>query len=509
MSNRLGIALANSAWFAGSLPAHYRFRRALRNPAQTQRSILARLLRANAGADFGRKHAFASIKSVRDFQSAVPIQSYEEIEPWIDRIKAGERNVLTAEPVVAFEKTSGSSSAAKYIPYTRSLLREFQLAVGVWMVDLYRSYPALFAGTSYWSITPLSREPESTPGGIRVGLENDTEYFGALEQLILRRLLAVPNSVSHVADLDVCLHETCTFLLKSPNLAFISVWNPSFLTLLMEFLERHADSLLPRLRGRLTSESLWPNLKVISCWTDGASRLALPGLRKFFPNTPVQGKGLLATEGVVSVPLHGRGSALAITSHFLEFLPAGSSAPLLAHELELGREYTVIISTGGGLWRYRLGDRVRVTGFVGAVPLVEFIGREEGVCDFQGEKLHPVFVSNAIEKWRNETNWQGTFAMLAPLNGDPPCYALFADGDGVCSIDEFLCQNPHYEYCRRLGQLGCARTFRIEGNAIGTYLRHCESLGQRLGSIKPTPLHNAFGWEDVFDGEWLPEDVYA
>src|SRR5438046_2976776 len=81
----------------------------------------------------------------------------------------GEPGVLTTEPVVMMEKTSGSAGAAKYVPYTASLRREFQEAVGAWMFDLFTRRPGLLAGAQYWSISPAARQREFTPGGLPVG----------------------------------------------------------------------------------------------------------------------------------------------------------------------------------------------------------------------------------------------------------------------------------------------------------------------------------------------------
>src|SRR5580704_7845901 len=123
-------AAAHAAWLASCWAPYRSLRRAQKNPAVAQAALLDRLLRANASSAYGQKFGFGRLRTAREFQSAVPIVGYEEIRPWVERIKAGEQAVLTEEPVLMLEKTSGSSSAAKYIPYTASLRREFQRAVG-------------------------------------------------------------------------------------------------------------------------------------------------------------------------------------------------------------------------------------------------------------------------------------------------------------------------------------------------------------------------------------------
>jgi hypothetical protein len=541
---------AHAAWLASCWAPHHELRRAQKDPAEAQASLLDWLLRANASSAYGREYGFSRLRNAREFQSAVPIVDYDELRPWIERIKAGEQGVLTEEPVLMLEKTSGSSTAAKYIPYTASLRREFQRAVSAWMFDLYEHNPTLISGTAYWTITPLAREPEVTAGGLRVGFENDTEYLGAAERFLLRKILAVPEEVARIPDLDTAMYVTLRFLLQSPWLRFISVWAPSFLTVLFEHLQKNAEQLLADVhdgalrppnklpdaiasllqsklrvepararqlerarqeRGTLRAQDLWPKLRVISCWTDASSRTTVPALRELFPGVLIQGKGLLATEGVVSVPLVERGACVAAaTSHFYEFIEQPGARPRLLHELEANHEYSVLLTTGGGFYRYRLGDRVRMTGFAGNAPLLEFLGKEDGVSDLCGEKLSPAFVGSVLQELSVERAYSSDFAMLAPSQQESPRYVLFLQGDTsqtdlAAQLDKKLTQNPHYAYCRRLGQLAAPRIFQITSDAGESYLRRCVATGQRAGAVKAVALHRMMGWEEVFHGEWTEQ----
>ena len=114
-----------------------------------------------------------------------------------------------------------------------------------------------------------------------------------------------------------------------------------------------------------------------------------------FPGVEIQPKGLLATEAFVTIPFAGR-HPLAIRSHFFEFLEG--DRPRMAHQVEPGGIYSVVVTTGGGLYRYRLEDRVEVTGFVGRTPSLRVLGKEGHVSDLRGEKLHESFVAGALER---------------------------------------------------------------------------------------------------------------
>ena len=106
-------------------------------------------------------------------------------------------------------------------------------------------------------------------------------------------------------------------------------------------------------------ERLWPALRVISCWGSAVAALSLEDTRRRFPNTHLQPKGLLATEAFVTLPFRNQ-YPLATTSHFFEFLDEHGEAHTVEH-LRAGNEYEVLVTNGGGLRRYRLGDRVPVS----------------------------------------------------------------------------------------------------------------------------------------------------
>jgi hypothetical protein len=475
--------------------------------------------------------------------------TYDALVEEVEAIKGGGQKVLTEAPVLMLEKTSGSTAAAKYIPYTIRLKREFQAAVAPWMADLHGRRPKMFFGGAYWSVSPLAAEREATEGSLPVGFEDETEYFGSFERRLLRRLLLTPPELPRIPDIETCRYVTLRFLLANPHLTFISVWSPSFLTLLMRCLEEHGPRLIRDIRdgtlsppvplppglqailsqrlaplskrarlldgilkhhGKLFSREIWPSLAVISCWASASASRFLPELRQLFPEVEIQPKGLLATEGVISIPLTGHpGAALAATSHFLEFVDADKphSRPLVADEIEAERVYSVIITTGGGLYRYALGDRVRVVGRVKATPLVEFVGRAETTSDLCGEKLHETPVRSALEKVLQEFHMEPSFVMIAPEWGEPPGYVIFIEGADlhphlfnrfVSRVEAELSAGPHYAYCRRLGQLRPLAGLHIRSGGNRAYMERCAAMGQRHGNIKPTVLHRETGWSEWF-----------
>jgi hypothetical protein len=446
--------------------------------------------------------------------------------------------------VLRFEPSGGSSGASKHVPVTRGLLDEFHRALAPMLFNLLHARPALRMGPSYWSISPIGREQGRTAGGIPIGSLEDSAYLPAFLQPLLSRVFAVPGQVALLPEVETCRYVTLWYLVACADLALISVWNPSFLTLLMDALEARGERLvedlkrgvcrppsgaaapaLSRMRFRphperaallrealrsgLQASFLWPRLSLLSMWTDAQAAHAVGPARRRFQGIELQGKGLLATEGVVSLPLFDAPApVLAVRSHFFEFIePERPDArPLLAHQLQPGRSYSVLLSTSGGLLRYRLGDLVRCEGFHSSTPCLRFLGRADAVSDLVGEKLAATRVSAVLEAALSSLfEHRPPFAMLAPEWDAPPAYRLFIESDAsdarleevARAIEQALCEGYHYRYARELGQLGPVTVQRVT-DAVRRYEARCIALGQRAGDIKPTDLHRRAGWSAWF-----------
>lgn len=536
-------AAANHLYLAAAAAHRARFERAARDPGAAQRRILRTLLEANRDSAFGREHGFGEIRTLRDFRARVPLRDFEGVRGYVDRVAAGEDAVLTREPVEFVEPSGGSSGASKLIPYTASLLREFSAATMPWVFDLLWSRPALRGGRAYWAVSPPGRRPERTEGGVRIGMEHDSDYFPRPVRAVLDRVIGVPRAVSRAPDMASCRYLTLLALLGMPDLAMASVWNPSFLTLMATALDEYWERLLRDLErggcsiplaaslraeiaphfparpsraaglrarfGRAAPEELgrvWERLALISCWTDAHARRALEGMRRRFPGVEVQGKGLLATEGVVSFPLFAAGGAVAaVASHFLEFIPEDGGEPRLADEVEEGRAYEVALTTGGGLFRYRLRDLVRVDGWHRRAPVLAFIGRADRTSDLAGEKLTAPFAERVLSMAEARTGVRAPFAMLAPSWGAPPRYLLFAETDRPSAAllaqeaERLLAESHPYALCRALGQLGPVQGVPV-ADGERAYERACARRGQRAGAVKPAALDPGLGWEAELGG---------
>ncbi|MFC1704345.1 GH3 auxin-responsive promoter family protein, partial [Candidatus Omnitrophota bacterium] len=457
-------------------------------------------------------------------------------------------------------------------PYTKTLQVEFHEGIKPWLFDLLKSRPKIMLGKMYWSITPVAYQQKTTEGGISIGFQEDAEYFGGIERYLLKFLQAVPAEVCGIEDTSSFKYVTLLFLLKEKHLTFVSVWNPTFFILLFKPLLEWSDSLIAdiehgtittpseipsevknilrrklskdrvraqELRSILKSyknrallyEQIWPMLSLISCWADASAASSAARLQELFPHTEIQPKGLLATEGMVSFPLVCKAAAaLSIRSHFFEFIEKDTTqqkenhqrcATRLAHELELGKEYAVVITTGGGLYRYQLQDIVKVTGFIKKCPLIRFVGKEAHVSDLFGEKLNEYHVSVVAGKAFRKHSLAPSFLMVAAERNPQTqeCfYTLFIELKNrkeviilpslAHDVEEGLKENYHYRYCRAIGQLAALQVFVITDDcAAETYMRVGKTLGQRLGNIKPLVLHTKMGWSKEFKGFFVDTET--
>lgn len=427
-------------------------------------------------ADTAYLRQFGSPKSIASFRRQVPTCDYEDLRPYLERICNGESDVLFQGRPVAYERTGGSQSGAKLIPYSDAGLLDFQRCIVPWLARTVQEND--ITGRAYFSISPATRPPEFV-GEVPVGL-SDAAYLGMNAGSILATQTAVPLTLADEPDMKRWRQQTITHLMAASDLELISVWSPTFLLRLLEDIpdtQRH-----------------WPRLKVVSCWASGSAARYIPQLRQRLPHALIQPKGLLMTEAVITVP--GDDDKPVLVRHgFVEF--ARGDTLLLEDELEAGCEYEVVVTTASGLYRYRTGDRVRFDGrTLSGRSVLEFIGRDSLTSDLAGEKLTEAFVGRCL------TVIPG-FAMLLP-DASHPGYVLIceqAPGNELLNLFESrLSANPQYAYARKLEQLAPLRAV-VRSQAFSLVERVMLDRGTRLADVKPVALRTEPFWLPLFEGE--------
>ncbi len=321
----------------------------------------------------------------------------------------------------------------------------------------------LRSGKTYLCISPQIGAGE--PG------IDDTNYVnGGLRWLIRQFLVQVNGRFPDVEDFR---WKLALALLETGNLEIFSLWSPSFLTVQLEFIQEHGHELQTILQNRISLDrwqllsqpkipwmQLWPELKLISCWDRMYAADQVHILHDYFPGVLIQGKGLLATEAPMTIPLIPSGGFVPVLNQVvLEFLnPQGQVCGLT--ELELNVTYELVISQLGGFCRYRIGDRIQVSHWYRDTPCLEFVGRGDNVSDLVGEKLTEAFVASILNEL-GFTLWG--FCCLVPIPGNPPYYCLFLEQspektDVISTQLETALQTGfHYHRARLLGQLAAVQ----------------------------------------------------
>ncbi|MEC4819444.1 MAG: GH3 auxin-responsive promoter family protein [Scytonema sp. PMC 1069.18] len=496
-------------------PSSYKFLKALENPQAAQKSVQEEIIRRLANSEYGQS---LGIQSLSDW-SSVPIVEYHDMEKWILRQQESRKSILSSEPILFYEQTSGSRGAAKLIPYTKSLRRSFNHMFCVWAHDLIVHGPKFSYGKIYFCISPqFSHTPHPTPHS--PSLEDDSEYLDSWLRWLLRPFLVSPPGLSRLRNAEEFKHKLSQALLLEEHLEIISVWSPSFLKVILDYIQTNRTRLCRELGNRLSPQRrqlllnppptdkhqgeedripwtlLWRDLKLISCWDSVHAADGAGFLRFLFPNVLVQGKGLLATEAPMTVPLiSAKGCVPVLDEVFFEFEDEQGEIFLL-HELKKGCVYEIILSGKGGLYRYRIGDRVRVTHFYLGTPCLEFLGRTREISDLVGEKLNFEFVCQVLDTLPLQ---EACFKSLLPVKKPKEHYVLLLDQAKVHphelaqQLDASLLQSPQYRYARLLGQLQPVRVL-VSPRIPEIVTLHKTRSGQKWGDLKheifsTTPLN--------------------
>jgi hypothetical protein len=367
--------------------------------------------------------------------------------------------------------------------------------------------------------------PTGLPCGAISGL------LAATQKRIVQRMYCVPAAVAAIEDPRVKAYVTFRCA-ASHDVAFITTANPSSTIKLIETAQQHADrlahdleagalnppgpleesirrqphfrpavSVARRLReglrrdGQLMPRHLW-RLAFLANWTGGTLGLYLPRLRELFDGLDVRDVGLLASEGRFSVPLEDNTPAgvAEILGNFLEFIPAGqhdhpNPGTLLAHELEVGQEYFLVVTNCAGLWRYNLDDRIRVTGRFGQSPVFEFLCRGTRTASITGEKLTERQVIEAMQQATAAGPACERFVLQGVFDS-PPYYQLRLEcplggrADQLAAALDSRLGDVNIEYAakRRSGRLGPVRALLLPPGRLEE--RERQLLARRQGRLE-------------------------
>jgi len=458
-------------------------------------------LKLVAQSDFTRDYHLDAVDGVKDFRNRLPVMRYENIKPYIERLKQGDTRALFApgQNLLLFALTSGTTAEPKFIPVTRQSLADYRRGWNIFGLKALLDHPNAFF-RKIVQITSPARETQ-TPGGAWAGAI--TGLLAETQKWIVRRHYVTPLSAAQIKDPTAKMYVVA-YRAIGEDVAFINTANPSTTLRLAQTIDRFTSELIRDLRdgvirppgnadhsewqnlaqtpnpkraaklealrsrhGRLLPKDLW-NLSFIDNWTGGTLKLYLQRFPEYFGDTPVRDLGLLASEGRFSIPIqdHTPAGILDITSNFFEFIPESeyeqtNPTVLTADQVKVGERYFLVFSNATGLCRYDIGDLVRVVDFYHQTPMIEFLNKGAHVSSVTGEKVTEHQVVEAMEQVARQLGQTIDSFLLQPQWADPPHYVLSVEiGAGPTEIladlfDRALAQiNLEYKLKRESGRLG-------------------------------------------------------
>ncbi|WP_298707448.1 GH3 auxin-responsive promoter family protein [Chitinophaga sp.] len=354
-------------------------------PLQVQQQVFQNLLSAAQYTEFGKQYGFSKIYKIDEFKQRVPVHTYETMKPYIQRVMEGEQNVIWNTPIKWFAKSSGTTAdKSKFIPVSVESLDECHYRAGRDVFSLYyNNFPdadvltgkSLVIGGSH-QVNKLSPDSDSYYGDLSAVMLQNMPFYGNLlrtPDLSIALMDEWEEKIERMAQ--AVIHENVT------SIAGVPTWTIVLIKRIFE------------LTGTDNLADVWPNLEVymhggvsFTPYREQFKKLIRKPDMNYLESYNAS-EGFFAAQDVI-----GEEGLLLFLQHgiFYEFMPMeelGKEFPrtLQLHEVELGRNYALIISTNGGLWRYLLGDTVQ---FVSLAPYrIRVSGRTKSFINAFGEEL--------------------------------------------------------------------------------------------------------------------------
>ncbi|GAU92307.1 hypothetical protein RvY_04403 [Ramazzottius varieornatus] len=411
-----------------------------------QEETLQNFLKINADTDYSKDHKLASVNNSSDFTRMHPLTKFSHYAPYIERMKNGEKNVLTASEPVFFGTTSGTTGVPAVLPFTKWMMKQHLGLYGLFSFNAERYLP--------WEkshrLRPLFKLNYTHPGvlkptkvpGVDIGPITSNPMWKRMGEIFTS-----PSTAFQIADLTVGTYVQLMFALKYRDLGAMDGTFASNVYFVFKRMEEEWPSLVQDIRmGKFNknldipqdirqkledqmepdpmradeleeefekgmddiAHRIWPELKFVLCITTGPFAIYYQYLRKKYirgPEIIIYSMVFAATEGFFgfnfwphsSVPRYG----LLPHINFYEFVPVelineAEPQTVLMDQVQLGKEYELVVTTGVNLNRYRMGDVVRVVSFYNQVPIVEFRQRTGGNLSVRGEKVSEILIYEGL-----------------------------------------------------------------------------------------------------------------
>lgn len=433
---------------------------AAKNCAKTEEETLRSLLEYAKDSVWGKEHHFDEIlkaKSAEElyqrWQENVKTAEYETFAPYIERHKNGEENILFPGKPKMYATTSGTTKEPKWIPITERYYSDvYSKMTKVWLYTLVHHRRLSFAGRGF-SVVGKAIEcyaPDGTPCGSISGIsQRDCPEF-------VKKMYTAPGEIFTIPDYKARNYSLMRLGLDQ-NVSVVITANPSTMLELQKIVDEYYDDIVsdiengtlsdkfnisPEIRnvlkdwykpnpkraaelkelkkmangGQVLPKDYWPHLQILNTWHCGNTKVYTEKFRGWFPEHMLhQEFSYYSSECRFGVVIdEGDDTVLFPHMHYYEFVEEseiGSENPhfLQTSQLEVGKRYTLYVTTAAGLYRYNMNDLIKVTGKYGTIPTVQFVQKLNGIISMTGEKLSEQQFMAAVEDAEKATGLKTRF----------------------------------------------------------------------------------------------------
>lgn len=450
----------------------------IENPYEVQNDLLFDLIEKSKNTEWGKKYDYAGIKDVETYQERVPIQDYDQVKPYIERLRKGEENLLWPSEIKWFAKSSGTTSdKSKFIPVSNEALEECHFKGGKDMLSLYCNFrpdTEVFSGKGL-----------VMGGSHDVSEFNSRSYFGDISAILVQNfpfwaeLLRTPDiSIALMGDWEKKLDKiaNATITENVTNLSGVPSWN---LVLLKRVLE---------ITGRNNILEVWPNMELFihggvsfAPYREQFKKL-IPSDQMWYMETYNASEGFF---GIQDRPHSDEMLLMLDYGIFYEFIPTselGKENPraLTLEQVETNTNYAIVISTNAGLWRYMIGDTIQ---FTNTSPYrIKISGRTRNFINAFGEEVIIDNAEKALDYACRQTN-----AIVSEYTAAP----VFAEGNNSAS-HEYLIefdQEPD-----KLEDFVMALDRQLQNINSDYEAKRTADIMLKLPKVTPLPKNTFFKW---------------
>ena len=504
--------------------------------------LLFKILHKNRKTEYGRRYGFADIKTLDEYRSKVPVSNFHDYEPYIDRmINNGEENLITALPVIGYAQSSGTVGGRKYVPLTQPQINVYTKHTVTRMMACADNYLRKHYGRRLKPGRGLYTNHaifDYLPNGVLSSNVADVaaRQLGFLYPYILsnpyKRLFT-----QHEAEFR---YVNTRFALQDRNTMYtFSVFLKMF-TDLMLYLEKHWETIVDDIEKGTVSDlakatpevmemlkakikpdpvraaelrrefekgfdetiipRIWPNMSVI-CGIGTSTFEQFYKLSKTMTgDIPYDFSIYGASEGLFAAvdELNSPNQLMLVESCFYEFVPVDDESRVLClDELEIGKEYEIIVTTQSGLYRYKCGDVIKVVDYRGECPYIQFAYRKGQLLNLAGEKTTEEHMQAAVDRIAEKAgcrilNW----TVDSIIKAQPCHYLLMLENEEGMDLREYTAYadevlrdiNVRYKHFTDREVLGKVEIANLKPGTNAEWIKNKEEAGTSVSQIKPVRI---------------------